>query len=96
MISGGAGNGDQVWPRVTHNSDPSDPDPWETWIRKTRICLSQVCTGFPRVTCTGYPRVLGLVDSFARDWASRFRDEVQTLLVNKMIKMEDLMGMFQC
>jgi hypothetical protein len=30
----------------------------------------------------------------ARDWASSFRDEVQTLLERKMIKMEDLMGVF--
>ena len=66
MISGGASNGDQVWPRVTHDSDPSDLDLWETWIHKTRIRLSQVCTGFPRVTHMGYPWVLGLVDSFVQ------------------------------
>src|SRR5712691_2145079 len=29
-------------PRVTCDSDPSAPDPWETWIRKTQIHLIQV------------------------------------------------------
>jgi hypothetical protein len=29
----------------------------------------------------------------ARHWASKFRDEIQGLLENKMVKMEDLMGM---
>ena len=31
----------------------------------------------------------------ARDWVSRFRVEIQNLVENKMIKMEDLMGMLQ-